>query len=89
VCSVEKLIEQVRRLSPEEQRRLRHLLDEEFAAVEAAGEGTEEAFQHQLVRLGLLHQLKRPQRNAEAFQRREPVPILGKPLSETIIEERR
>ena len=86
---LEKLAEQVRGLSPEEQRRLRHLLDAQSTTTGLPSRATEEAFQRHLVDAGLLADIKRPRRDANAFQRRAPLEIQGKPLSQTIVEERR
>lgn len=47
----------------------------------------EERFLQALLAAGLITEIKRPDRNTKMD--REPVPIKGKPLSETIIEERR
>lgn len=86
---LEQLVSQVRSLSPDEQRRFREVLDEQFASDTAPAQPTEEEFKRQLVETGLLKQIKRPARNPESFRSWEPVTIKGKPLSETIIEERR
>jgi hypothetical protein len=51
----------------------------------------EEQLQLLLLKDGVIDQIPRPPTEADmrAFQEYEPVPIEGKPLSETIIEERR
>ena len=47
----------------------------------------EEQFLQALLAGGLIAEIKRPDRSSKMD--REPVPIRGKPLSETIIEDRR
>jgi hypothetical protein len=42
-----------------------------------------------LVQAGLVRDVKRPPLDLKTYREFEPVPITGKPLSETIIEERR
>jgi hypothetical protein len=86
---IEQLVSQVRSLSPDEQRRLRKVLDEHLASTPPPQQATEEDFKRRLVELGLLKELKHPARNAESFLSWKPVQTKGKPLSETIIEERR
>jgi hypothetical protein len=51
---------------------------------------SEEEYQQLLVDAGLLERVEaRPPRDAAVFDQFQPVKISGKPLSETIIEERR
>jgi hypothetical protein len=51
---------------------------------------SEEEYQQLLVDAGLLDRVQpRPPRDAASFDQFQPVKISGKPLSETIIEERR
>ena len=49
----------------------------------------EEEFQRRLVAAGLLKEVKRPLRDAQAFRNRRLIEVKGRPLSETIIEDRR
>ncbi len=87
---IEELLRKIRSLPLEEQKRVRDALDQEMMA-DAAEEqrGAEAEFQQRLVQAGLLKRVKRPRRDVEAFKNRTPVEIKGKPLSETIVEERR
>lgn len=50
---------------------------------------TDDEYQRHLVTSGLMKSAKPRRRDQQAFERFEPVEITGKPLSETIIEERR
>jgi hypothetical protein len=80
--SVNEVLEAVRAMSPEERERMRALLD----ALPDASSLTDDAAQARLHEAGLLGQTQ--PRNASARVRRSPVEIKGKPLSETIIDDR-
>ena len=83
----EKVIEEVKALSPGEQRKLRILLDEFLASADAPM--TEDEFVHKLVEFGVLSEVKPPITDLAPYQNRQPVDTTGKPLSEVILEERR
>lgn len=57
------------------------------ASVEAEG-ATEEAFLQKLLKEGLIAEIKRPPKTSPAGDR-TPVKVKGKPMSQTIIEDRR
>lgn len=80
--SVSEVLEAVRAMSPEERERVRALLD----ALPDATSSDDDAAQARLHEAGLLGET--PPRTSSARARRTPVEIKGKPLSETIIEER-
>ena len=80
--SVNEILEAVKGLSPEEREQVRALLD----TLSDAPASPEEAAQARLRDAGLLAETKQPRASARA--RHTPVEIKGKPLSETIIEER-
>jgi hypothetical protein len=80
--SVSEVLEAVRAMSPEERERVRALLD----ALPVASSSTDDAAQARLHEAGLLGETRT--RNVSVRARRTPVEIKGKPLSETIIEER-
>jgi hypothetical protein len=74
--SVEQIVEEIKTLSPEEQQRLRDRLTEVTPPSRKTDERLAELeVQRRLVEAGILREIK--------------VTIRGKPLSETIIEERR
>lgn len=83
----DEVIEEVRALPPEEQRRLRELLDHWLAEVQP--QSTEDEFEQKLYEAGLLNEIKPPITDFTPDQNRRPIPFKGKPLSEIIIEERR
>lgn len=80
--SVNEVLEAVRAMSPEERARVRDLLD----ALPSEPSSPEESAQARLYEAGLLSE-KRP-RSTRRRARHTPVEIKGKPLSETVIEER-
>jgi hypothetical protein len=84
---VERLIAEVEQLSPEQQRSLYKVLEEKIATATSPRAMTEEAFLQNLFNQGRISHI--PQRPPTARQRSAPVKIAGKPLSETIVEERR
>jgi hypothetical protein len=82
--TLEQVLEQAKGLSPEDRRRLRELL-----AHEQAGESDEErAFWDELVSEGLA---TRPRGITDytAYRNRKLATVTGRPVSETLIEERR
>ena len=85
--SFEKVVEEVKTLSPAEQRQLRALLDTLLAP--AAPELTEEEFTRKLVESGVLSEVKPPITDFTPYQKRQPVETTGKSLSEVVLEERR
>jgi hypothetical protein len=98
MTSVEEIVDAVKALRPEEQfeirRRLQTLLDEADVVTLADNASGEEAIaldqrvQRALFEAGLLSEIKPPITDPTPY-RREPITIKGKPLSETVIEERR
>jgi len=79
----------VQTLTPCQQRRLRKLLDALRFMHQPLT--SEERLQLLLLKDGVIDSVPRPLTDADrqAFQEYTPVPIEGKPLSETVIEERR
>jgi hypothetical protein len=89
-ADLERLLREIRSLPPEDQCRLREKLEEQALLTikedESRGEGE---FKRRLLRAGLLKQIKPPVTDVAPYRDRRPFEIQGKPLSETIIEERR
>lgn len=86
---IEQLLSQICSLTADEQRRFRQILDQELPDAPIPAQPTEDDFKRRLLELGLLKDVKPPVRDLGPYQHREPFKIQGKPLSETIIEERR
>jgi hypothetical protein len=85
---LDKLIQEVQSLPADQQRRLREVLDQNLAAGSSGGPTAEEQLQQRLFADGLLSEIKPP--NARTTSARNlRVDIQGKPLSETVVEERR
>ena len=84
----DRLVEEVKGLSPAEQWRLLDFLEEWLAPREK--ELTEDEFEQQLAREGLIS-VPPPLTEADVERHKnwKPIEIQGKPLSETILEERR
>ena len=81
------MVEEVKALSPAEQRQLRTWLDTFLASADAPM--IENEFTHTLVDLGVLSEVKPSITDLAPYQNRQPVETTGKPLSEVILEERR
>jgi len=81
---LEKVLEEVKELTPDEQRQVRDTLNQLLSNQQ------EIAYQLQksLYESGLLSEIK-PPRDKHASRAFTPVEVKGKPVSETIIEERR
>ena len=81
--------EAVKTLTPRQQRRLRKLLD--ALRFKQQPLTPEDELQLLLLKDGVIDHIPPPLTEADvkAFQEYKPVPIEGKPLSETVIEERR
>lgn len=86
---IEKLIEEVRSLGTEELRRLRRVVDERLSPPAVSPGAQEDEFKRRLIEAGLLKEIRTPVRDSDAYGDRTPVPIQGKPLSATVVEERR
>lgn len=82
--SVTEILEEVAKLNPQEKEQIIARLLNEREAIETR-ERQEQFLQH-LLNEGLIRRIP-PRKNLRRDFR--PVPIKGKPLSETIIEERR
>ena len=78
------LLEEVAALTPEERRQLRDAIDVSL------GESTLEAdVERALLDAGLLGELGPTPDRSSAYRECEPIVIRGRPVSETIIEDRR
>ncbi len=87
-ANVERLLTQIKSLSLEEQRQVRAALDSTTALKPPM---TEDGFERMMVESGLLAEIPAPFTDAdvESFRSYKPIEVKGKPVSETIIEERR
>ena len=85
-AAVTNIVKQIKKLSPSEQQELRAVLDSLLAP---APSRTEEEFHQRLAAEGRLSVPPPAARSRAARRSFKPVPVRGKPVSETIIEERR
>lgn len=83
----DKVVEQVKTLNRAEWWRLRDLLDVWLEPPSAPM--TEDQFEQELLREGTLESIPPPITDFTPYENRTPIEVKGKPLSETIIEERR
>jgi hypothetical protein len=88
--NVEQLIAEVRALPKSLQLQVQQALNESLAANGATNRGAQDAkYQEGLVQAGLLEEVKTRSSDQAVFDRFRPVAVVGRPLSETIIQERR
>jgi hypothetical protein len=83
----DKVVEMAQALDDAEKWRLRDLLDIWLAPPGPVP--TEEELAQEMLREGILDQVPRRERDVASFENYKPIEVKGKPLSETIIEERR
>ena len=84
--AVTQILKQIQELSPSEQQELRTALG---ALLAASPSLTEEELHRRLAAQGRLSVPSPAARSRAAHRPFKPVPVRGKPVSETIIEERR
>jgi len=84
---MDEVLEQVKALSPQEQRKLRTMLDDLLNT--APSEAAEDELERKLLEVGLLSEIRPPITDLTPYQNREPVRTTGKSLSEVIVEDRR
>ena len=82
-ANFDSLKEEALKLAPENLRQLRAAIDEKLEALTPPM--TEDEFEEMLEKRGIITRAK----NRNMVSKFDPVPIEGKPISETIIEERR
>lgn len=82
-----RMLDEVKLLTPKEQRQLREAIDSLLSVTSSPP--TEDAFERELFESGFLEKVPSPPADVNDFQDGNPIDIRGKPLSETIIEERR
>ncbi len=85
---LDKIIEEVQQLPPDEQRRLREKLNAIVPSSPTEDE-LEDAFERELIAEGVLGEVAPLPSDDPEFYAYRPVTVTGKPISEMIIEERR
>jgi hypothetical protein len=82
-----RIIEEVKTLTSEEQRQLQELLDPLLK--KQPSQQIEEDLERKLLEAGLLSKVKVSVLDSERYRNYKPVAVKGKPVSETLVEERR
>jgi hypothetical protein len=88
MSTVEKVLEEVKTLTPGEQRQVHTLLNS-LLENQARSQTTEGEFHQMLLQRGIISNIPNPADDADEDDQFEPVEVQGQPLSETVIEERR
>ena len=89
-ANLEKVIEEVKALTSDEQRQVRELIDSLLTTSDAAPEvSLEDRLDQLLLEAGVISEIPPPITDFTPYQNRKPIEVKGKPVSETIIEERR
>jgi len=84
-ATLDRIVEEIKTLAPDERQQLREMLD---AMMVPAGEKDKRKALHQALRTaGLVTQIRQPRATDTPHRRR--IEVQGKPVSETILEERR
>lgn len=88
-ASLEKVLDEVKTLSPDDLRRLREEVDRMLEPPRE--QMTEDEFEQMLLAKGIIGSIpSRPnEEERKAYSNYKPIEVKGKPISETIIEERR
>ena len=88
-ANIERVLDEIKALTPEERRRVRAALDG-MEIMKPGTEISEEEFEQRMEELGIISRPREPLDDEASFSEFKPIEILdGKPVSETIIEERR
>lgn len=89
-ANLEKVMAEIKALPPDDLREVRTLID---SLLQAPGAGTEMSPEDRLDQLlleaGVISEIPPPITDFTPYENRKPVAVTGKPISETIIEERR
>ena len=83
--TLDRVLSDINELKPNELAQVRNAVDNRLAPADS--QEAEEQFLHSLLQAGLIDEIKTPKRVSKLD--RPMAPIIGKPLSETIIEDRR
>jgi hypothetical protein len=88
--SLERVIEEVKALTPAEQQKVRELIDSllETPAEALEALSLEDLLEQRLLERGVISEIPKRLRDPEQYRDFKPVKVKGKPLSETIIEDR-
>jgi hypothetical protein len=85
--TLNRVIEELKGLTAEEQKRVREVLDS--LLTEEGSRTDEQGVEQRLLEKGVISRIPPRIRDAEFYANRKPIEVEGKPVSEIIIEERR
>lgn len=85
--NLDRVFEEVKTLTPHEQKSLRDLVDDLLA--KSAPQITADEVEQHLLAKGIISRIPPRVRDTSVYANRKPVEIEGKPVSEIIVEERR
>ncbi len=89
-ANIERVLDEIKSLTPEERRQVRVALEIWELAKPSPQQRSEEEFEQLMEELGIISRPREPLDDEASFSEFKPIKILdGKPVSETIIEERR
>ena len=87
---LDRVIEEVKALTQEEQRQVRELIDSllESPAENHQHLSPEDSLDRRLLERGVISEIPKRNLDPDTYKEFEPIEVKGKPVSETIIEER-
>ncbi len=85
-ANLEKVIEEIKALPPDHLRRVKELVD---SLVGGQSVSPEDLLAQRLLEAGVISHIPPRITDFTPYENRKPVEVKGKPVSETIIEERR
>ena len=86
-ANLDRVLREIRGLTPEELQQVRIVLDEEASA--KIPRVTEDEFLQHLLEKGIISSIPERKLTSEEFRKRRPAEVKGRPTSEILIEERR
>jgi hypothetical protein len=87
--TIEQIENEVKRLSREDLRKMRELIDSLLDMKEEKPQMTEEEFERHLYKKGIIGKPPPPITDFSRYENYERITVRGEPISETIIKERR
>lgn len=87
---LEKVMQEVKALPPDDLRKVKTLIDSLLQTPSAESEmSPEDRLDQLLLEAGVISEIPPPITDFTPYENRRPIEVKGKPISETIIEERR
>jgi hypothetical protein len=86
-ANLERVLEEVKALTPDEQRQVKNLIDSLLN--DSSSISPEDLLEQRLLEAGVISEIPKRIADSSFDDDFEPIEVKGKPMSETIIEERR